>query len=94
MEVSTDQKGFIVLSDNYHPGWQAEVNGKVVKLFRANYIMRAVPIRAGIHKMLLTFQPKWIIMGIRLTTFGWIALTVLIGISFFQLMWLRKYATN
>ena len=49
IEVSTNQKGFMVLSDNYHPDWKAEIDGMDVKVLRANYIMRAIPVKLGIE---------------------------------------------
>jgi len=81
IEVSTNQKGFLVLSDNYHPGWEARVDGKEVKVLRANYIMRAIPIRTGDHKVVFMFRPNLLISGMFFTVIGWIVLAVLIGKS-------------
>jgi uncharacterized membrane protein YfhO len=70
-----------VLSDNYHPGWEARVDGKEVKVLRANYIMRAIPIRTGDHKVVFMFRPNLLISGMFFTAIGWIVLAVLIGKS-------------
>jgi hypothetical protein len=81
LDVYTDQKGFLVISDNYHPGWRARVDGQETTVLRGNYIMRAIPIRDGKHKVELTFRPKVLIAGMVITAAGWVVLFALIGIS-------------
>ena len=83
IEVSTDRKGFLVLSDNYHPAWRAKVDGEQTEVLLANYIMRAVPVKSGTHKVVLTFHtnPIYLIPP----TMGWFILTVLILISAFDI---------
>lgn len=51
------QDGFLVLSEKYYPGWKAYVDGKGTKIFKANYIMRAVYLNKGIHKVEFVFDP-------------------------------------
>ena len=57
-EVSTGKGGILVLSEIYYPGWKATVDGKPVEVGRVNYILRAINIPAGKHKVELTFFPK------------------------------------
>ncbi|MBI2443368.1 MAG: YfhO family protein [Candidatus Levybacteria bacterium] len=45
--VETSEKALLFLSDNYYPGWKAKVNGKEVKIFRADYTFRAVVVPKG-----------------------------------------------
>jgi hypothetical protein len=47
--VNTKEGSFLVLSDTYFPGWKAYLDGKPVKIFRANYSFRAVFIPPGKH---------------------------------------------
>lgn len=86
IDITTEAKGFLVMSDNYHPGWRAEVDGKAAEILRANYIMRALPLIPGNHRITLTFRPEAIIGGVLLTTSGWTALLVLLLLS----LWLGK----
>ncbi len=81
ISVSTDQKGFLILSDNYHPSWTAETDGVKTELLRANYIMQAVPVRPGNHKIVLKFYPKLRVTGLIMTAVGWVVLVVLIAFS-------------
>jgi hypothetical protein len=77
MQVSADRKGFLIISDNYHPAWQAKVDGIETEVLRANYIMRAIPITAGNHKVSLIFCPKLLKAGLVITAIGWIILIIL-----------------
>ena len=79
LKVSADQKGLLVLSNNYHPGWRARVNGEETEILRANYIMQAVPIDAGTHKVEFLFRPRLIMAGIIITVVGWGLLVLLMG---------------
>ncbi|MBW1699112.1 MAG: YfhO family protein [Deltaproteobacteria bacterium] len=76
--VATDKKGFLVISDNYHPGWKAKVDDEDTPIMRANYIMRAIPINPGTHKIIFIYKPKWIILSIIITIVGWLVLISLI----------------
>lgn len=66
IELSTDRVAFtvdapgdgvVVVNEAWYPGWRASVDGEVVPVFRANGLMRAVPITAGRHSMELRFAP-------------------------------------
>ena len=76
--VSTEKDGFLVLSDNYHPGWETKVDGQKVSILRANYIMRAIPIKKGSHRVMLSFRPGGLLAGIFITSLAWIALAIMI----------------
>ena len=56
-ESTTDALG--VFSEVYFPwGWHASIDGKDVELGRVNYILRALPVPAGKHEIVMTFDPK------------------------------------
>lgn len=50
--------GVIVFSEIYYPGWTATVDGNPVEIGRANYVLRAINIPAGNHKVVLDFHPS------------------------------------
>ncbi|MGI9626207.1 MAG: hypothetical protein ACR2QM_05170 [Longimicrobiales bacterium] len=55
-EVETSVPGFLVISENWFPGWQVEVDGAPVPLLRANLTLGAVPIMtAGRHEVVLRY---------------------------------------
>jgi len=78
LAISTDKDGFLVLSDNYHPQWEAKVDGQKASILRANYIMRAIPVKKGSHRVMLSFRPGGLMAGLFITCFAWIALALLI----------------
>lgn len=57
-DVNSSKGGVIVFSEVYYPGWTATVDGQPVELGRVNYLLRAVNIAPGKHKIELAFHPK------------------------------------
>ena len=57
-DVESGRGGIIVFSENYYPGWTATIDGQPAELGRANYILRALNVAAGKHKVELMFYPK------------------------------------
>ena len=57
-DVHSDKGGVVVFSEIYYPGWTATVDGEEVELGRVNYILRALNVKPGNHKVELLFFPK------------------------------------
>jgi len=57
IEVENSQPGWLVLSDSYFPGWEARVNGRLAKIYRANYAVRAVAVGAGASRVVFVYRP-------------------------------------
>jgi hypothetical protein len=72
--------GYLVLSEILYPGWQAYEKGEKLPLLRANYILRALYLPPGDHRITLVFKPRSYILGRS------ISLSVLITLSFFLLL--------
>ncbi len=56
--------GLLVLSEVYYPGWRATVDGAAAPLLRADVALRAVPVRAGAHRIEMVFDPWSVKAGI------------------------------
>lgn len=57
-------KQVAVFSEIYYPkGWTASIDGETAEYFRANYILRALEIPAGEHKIEWQFKPKSYAVG-------------------------------
>jgi uncharacterized membrane protein YfhO len=67
VDVQADAGGLLVLSENFYPGWRATVDGKPVPLLRANYVLRAVCVPAGAHRVTFSFVPASLRIGAGLT---------------------------
>ena len=85
-KFSSTEDQLAVFSEIYYPdGWNAYINGEVAEYFRANYLLRAMELKAGDYNIEFRFEPKSydigkilsIICSILLTTaFGYIIFAV------------------
>lgn len=57
-KTSNSGDGLAVFSEIYYPhGWTATIDGNPAEVLRADYILRAILIPAGDHKVVLSFHP-------------------------------------
>jgi len=86
--VVTEQSGLLVSSDLYSKDWQAKIDGKAAKVYRANYAFRAVNVPAGEHTIQFVYQPFWFLLG-RITTL--IALVIIVFSILFNIGHIRNH---
>ncbi|MEW6617750.1 MAG: YfhO family protein [bacterium] len=67
VKVALNKSGFLVLSDTYYPGWQAYVDGKKEKIYRAYHTFRAVPLEKGNHLVEFRYEPLSVKIGMFIT---------------------------
>jgi hypothetical protein len=58
IDVAAPARGFLVLADQYHDGWQATVDGAPVAILRANYAFRAVEVPRGAARVEFRYAPR------------------------------------
>jgi len=52
--------GYLVLSEVWHPGWQARLDGQEAPLYRTNMALMGLSIPPGSHHLTLEFRPmRW-----------------------------------
>lgn len=57
IDASMPRPGFLLLLDTYFAGWVAEVNGRPVRIYRADYNFRAVSLPAGTSTIRFAYRP-------------------------------------
>jgi len=67
LSVDTPIDQLLVLSEVYYPGWRATVDGVETPILRADVALRAVPVRAGAHRVEMIFDPWSVKLGIAVT---------------------------
>src|SRR3989339_297569 len=55
--VSLKQPGILLLTDRFYPGWKVYVNGKEEKIYKADYMFRAVPLKKGKYTVAFSYEP-------------------------------------
>jgi ubiquinone/menaquinone biosynthesis C-methylase UbiE len=58
LSTSIEHPGFLVLSEVYYPGWRAFDNGKEIKIYEANYLLRSVYLTKGEHTITFIYESQ------------------------------------
>ncbi len=67
MTFSTPTDSVLMLSEVYYPGWSATVDGVPTPILRADVALRAVPVRAGQHRVEMVYDPWSVKIGLAVT---------------------------
>ena len=82
-ESNTTTEQLAVFSEMYYKnGWKAYVDGQLTPHFRANYVLRAMIIPQGKHKIVFKFEPTIIKKGNTITLTSY-ALLLLVPLGWF-----------
>jgi hypothetical protein len=82
IEVDTPTPAILLVTDLYSRGWSAEAvvpennPQRVYDVLPANYVLRAIPLTAGRHHLMLEYRPSLIVLGAvvsLLAVAGWVA---------------------
>ncbi len=63
LAIRASADGFLVISDQDYPGWEARVNGELVPILRGNYAFRAVRVPAGESRVEFQYRPRSVRAG-------------------------------
>jgi len=79
--VSKNPK-FLVLADNYYPGWEVFVDGKREKTYKANYTLRAVYLEPGVSSIVFKYNPVSFKIGVIISL---VTLLIIVIACFFKI---------
>ena len=89
-EFSSDSDQVAIFSEIfYDKGWNAYINGQEVPYFRANYLLRAMPLKAGRYEIVFKFEPQSYSIGNTIALISSLLLILCIALYFIQ-----KYKTS
>ena len=57
INVEMPENGLLFLSDVFYPGWKVYVDGNPARIYRANYLFRAVEVKKGHHTVEFYYEP-------------------------------------
>ncbi len=75
VQVDASASGMLVFSEMFYPGWRAYVDGRRVPVYRADGVLRAVPVPAGEHRVEMVYRPWSFYVG------ALVSLLTLVGLA-------------
>ncbi|GEM_PF-1230302 len=76
IRVKAHHDCWLVLSDLYYPGWEALVDDHPCRIYRGDYLLRALPVRAGDHIVEFTYRP----LSFRIALWGTMLSIIFMGL--------------
>jgi hypothetical protein len=70
--------GFLVLADQYYPGWRAYIDGEQVLIYRTNAVLRGVVVPPGEHELVFRYLPVKIYAAMALSSFIVLAVIIIL----------------
>ncbi|TAL40794.1 MAG: hypothetical protein EPN92_13980, partial [Chitinophagaceae bacterium] len=76
-----------VFSEIFYKDWNAYIDGKKIPVIKANYVLRALAIPAGTHKVLFKFEPKVYNLSYKISNIlGWLLSAMLALAAIYYLL--------
>lgn len=63
IQAELKSPGYLVLSDIYYTGWSASISDQRLPVLPADFSLRAIPLPAGQHQVLVTYEPPGFSIG-------------------------------
>ena len=87
LETNNPEEGYLVMSEIYYPGWEARIDGHPTEIRRANYVLRAIDVPAGNHRVEFVYRPRSFRNGVMVAGLG-------LAILFIGFLFSSKYAVR
>jgi len=91
IEVETPGPALVRLADLWYPDWTATVDGRPTAVLRADYLLRAVAVPAGRHRVMFRFRSPALARGLTISVVCLVVTLGLLGLSFW---WRRRPAQS
>ena len=80
LSVYSTVPGFLLLADQYYPGWSASVNSDDAEILEANGTFRLVEVPAGMSTVEFVYRPMSLYVGALISLIAWL----LVGLAWFR----------
>ena len=90
LSAQCTRNALLVLGEKYYQGWYAKVDGKRVRIYPVNHILRGVYLSPGDHKVEFVFDPLPFKIGKWLTLSSLAFIVLMLG----REVWLRRLTTK
>jgi Bacterial membrane protein YfhO len=77
IRVTTPVQNYLVLTDQFYPGWHAFVDGQDTPIYRANVLFRAILVPPGAHSVVFQYMPRSFRLGLLVAGLAALVLIVL-----------------
>jgi hypothetical protein len=74
LSVNSERPALLVIADNWFPAWRATVDGADAPVLRAYHTLRAVPVPAGSHEVVMRYRSDTVARSL------WISLVFLLAL--------------
>jgi hypothetical protein len=81
ISATTDQPGYLVLTDSWYPGWRVVVDSQPAPIYRADMLFRAVSLEPGAHTIVFEYRPDAFLIGAVVSVASFFILIFYVGIS-------------
>lgn len=81
VDVETPGPALLRVADLWFPGWAATVDGRPARVLRADYLLRAVPVPAGHHRVQFRFDSPAMRRGLSVSLASLVAVLALFALD-------------
>jgi uncharacterized membrane protein YfhO len=78
ISTQADKASVLIITDNWHPNWRAQLDGSPVYIGLVDETFRGVAVPPGSHKIVMTYRPQSLTLGIALSGLTLLALTIIL----------------
>ncbi|MFN2200757.1 MAG: YfhO family protein [Caldilineaceae bacterium] len=79
VHARAEQPGVLVLSERYHDGWRASIDGVRADVFPVNFVYRGVALEPGEHEVVFEFQPRSLRIGLGISASALVMCLIILG---------------
>ncbi|MBU0671467.1 MAG: YfhO family protein [Candidatus Margulisbacteria bacterium] len=82
IKVKAASPGFLIISENWYPSWQASINGKPAKIYKAYLTLMAIYVEKGEHLVRFSHRSSSLRAGtvITIATIGFLIATIFLAV--------------